>query len=316
MPTGSTWGARCRPASTTSRSPTSPQSTCCGGRRRRRCTARTRRTASFWSRRGGARRGRPASVAPSPKASSPRPVAFPTICSRGPPAAVPLATGYPSGDVRMPINDNNILGVLPSGFLGVGDSTINDGWGFFPPGDVFQVRTSQAVERLTGSVRGSWRPLSFLEASLVLGMDRVRQSDRQLQARGEGPNILGLRLGRVLAGRSRSDHYSVELGARAAFHVSAALATRTVAAMQYFNATGDTLLRLGRGLGPGDTSLAGAAVQTVLADAQGSDRLTGLFLEEELSLRDRLFMTDSLRHDTRLLGDAGLAGRTQPALCL
>src|SRR2546426_3257196 len=118
--------------------------------------------------------------------------------------------------VRMPINDNNILGVLPSGFLGVGDSTINDGWGFFPPGDVFQVRTSQAVERLTGSVRGSWRPLSFLEASLVLGMDRVRQSDRQLQARGEGPNILGLRLGRVLAGRSRRDHYSVALRAPAA----------------------------------------------------------------------------------------------------
>src|SRR2546426_8342521 len=73
-------------------------------------------------------------------------------------------------------NDNNILGVLPSGFLGFGDSTINDGWGFFPPGDVFQIRTSQAVERLTGSLRGTWRPLSFLETSLVLGMDRVRQS--------------------------------------------------------------------------------------------------------------------------------------------
>src|SRR3989442_3310929 len=103
----------------------------------------------------------------------------------------------------MPINDNNILGVLPSGFLGFGDSTINDGWGFFPPGDVFQIRTSQAVERLTGSVRGSWRPLSFLEASLVLGMDRVRQSDRQLQARGERPNIRGLRLGRGGLGRAR-----------------------------------------------------------------------------------------------------------------
>src|SRR3989442_1089229 len=107
-----------------------------------------------------------------------------------PRADVSLAAGYLSSDVRMPINDNNIiLGILPSGFLGFGDSTINDGCGFFLPGDVVQIRTSQAVERLTGSVRGSWRPLSFLEASLVLGMDRVRQSDRQLQARGEGPNI-------------------------------------------------------------------------------------------------------------------------------
>src|SRR2546425_5012829 len=231
-----------------------------------------------------------------------------------PRAHVALATGYLSSDVRMPINDNNILGVLPSGFLGLGDSTINGGWGFFPPGDVFQIRTTQAVERLTGSLRGSWRPLSFLETSLVLGMDRVRQSDRQLQARGEGPNIAGLRLGRVLAGRANSDHYSIELGARAAFHLSAALATRTAAGMQYFNATGDTLLRLGRGLPPGDTSLADAAVRTVVTDAQGSNRLTGLFLEEELSLRDRLFVTGSLRHDAGLLGEAGLAGATYPAL--
>src|SRR2546426_4355419 len=142
-------------------------------------------------------------------------------------------------------NDNNILGVVPSGSLGFGDSTINDGWGFFPPGDVFQIRTSQAVERLTGSLRGTWRPLSFLETSFLVGMDRVRQSDRQLQARGEGPNIAGLRLGRVLAGRANSDHYSIELGARAAFHLSPALATRTAVGLQYFNATGDTLLRLG-----------------------------------------------------------------------
>src|SRR3989442_5312333 len=145
-------------------------------------------------------------------------------------------------------------------------------------------------------------------------MDRVRQSDRQLQARGKGPTSGGFRLARVLAGRSHSDHYTVELGARAAFHVSAALATRTAAGMQYFNATGDTLLRFGRGLQPGDTSLANALVQAVLTDAQGSNRLTGLFLEEELSLRDRLFVTGSLRHDAGLLGEAGLAGATYPPL--
>src|SRR3989449_836193 len=231
-----------------------------------------------------------------------------------PRAAVSLATGYLSSAVRMPINDNNILGVLPSGFLGFGDSTINDGWGFFPPGDVFQIRTSQAVERLTGSLRGTWRPLSFLETSFLVGMDRVRQSDRQVQARGGGPDIAGLRLGRVLAGRANNDHYSIELGARAAFHLSPPPPTRTAGGLQYFNATGDTLLRLGRGLQPGDTSLADAAVQTVLADAQGSNRVTGLFLEQELSLRERLFVTRSLRHDAGLLGEADLAGATYPAL--
>src|SRR2546422_936762 len=179
-----------------------------------------------------------------------------------PRAAGSLATGYLSSAVRMPINDNNILGVLPSGFLGFGDSTINDGWGFFPPGDVFQIRTSQAVERLTGSLRGTWRPLSFLETSFLVGMDRVRQSDRQLQARGEGPNIAGLRLGRVLAGRANSDHYSNELGGRAAFHLSPALAPRPAVGPQYFHATGDTLLRLRPGVPPGGTRPPDAARPT------------------------------------------------------
>src|SRR3989442_1864598 len=144
----------------------------------------------------------------------------------------------------MPINDNNILGVLPSGFLGFGDSTINDGWGFFPPGDVFQIRTSQAVERLTGSLRGTWRPLSFLETSFLVGMDRVRQSDRQLQARGEGPNIAGLRLGRGLAGRADSDHHNIEPRGRAPFPPSPPLATRTPGGPPDLYRTRDTPLRL------------------------------------------------------------------------
>src|SRR2546427_73637 len=92
------------------------------------------------------------------------------------------------------------------------------------------------------------------ETSFLVGMDRVRQSDRQVQARGEGPNIAGLRLGRVLGGRANSDHYSIELGARAAFHLSPALATRTAGGLQYFNATGDTLLRLRPGPPAGRTS--------------------------------------------------------------
>src|SRR5256885_2362732 len=145
MPTGSTSEARCRPASTTSTSRTSPRSTCYGGR---------------WQGQGGVY-GLPTAevdrlTARANGSGPPEDVRTPNYLSRtsaranvdfhvSPRAAVSLATGYLSSAVRMPINDNNILGVLPSGFLGFGDSTINDGWGFFPPGDVFQIRTSQAV---------------------------------------------------------------------------------------------------------------------------------------------------------------------------
>src|SRR3989442_587889 len=163
MPTGSTSEARCRPASTTLRSRTSPPSTCSAGRRGEgqggvyglpaaevdRLTARANGSGPHEDVRTPNYLNRVSARANVDFHVSPR-------------ADVSLATGYLSSAVRMPLNDNNILGVLPSGFLGFGDSTINDGWGFFPPGDVFQIRTSQAVERLTGSLRGTWRPLSFL----------------------------------------------------------------------------------------------------------------------------------------------------------
>src|SRR2546422_11056464 len=41
---------------------------------------------------------------------------------------------------------------------------------------------------------------------------------------------------------------------------------------------------------------------------------TPLSRSQELSLRERLFVTASLRHDAGLLGQAALAGATYPAL--
>src|SRR6266576_1471056 len=72
-------------------------------------------------------------------------------------ADLTVNAGYFASNLRLPSNDNG-PGILSSGLLG-GDST-RGGWGTFLPGELFQVTTSQHVERVNGSLAAAWRPVA------------------------------------------------------------------------------------------------------------------------------------------------------------
>src|SRR5947208_865904 len=78
---------------------------------------------------------------------------------------------YTNGKLRLPQNDNNVFGVLSSGFLGSSDSTVNGGYGFLTPAQSFTIRTFQNVDHFTGSWQANYRPLSWLEGHAVIGTD-------------------------------------------------------------------------------------------------------------------------------------------------
>src|SRR2546429_203688 len=100
-------------------------------------------------------------------------------------ADLTVNAGYFASNLRLPSNDNG-PGILSSGLLG-GDST-RGGWGTFLPGELFQVTTSQRVERVNGSLAAGWRPLAQLNVRAVAGLDHTYQHDGQAQRPGEGPN--------------------------------------------------------------------------------------------------------------------------------
>src|SRR5213075_1039598 len=111
--------------------------------------------------------------------------------SAGPRADLSLSAGYRTSTLRLPVNDNNSIGILAEGLLGHADTTINQGWNTALPGQIFQVATSQTLERWTASAGGNWRPAGFLTVRAVVGLDRVRQQDQQLERAGEGPAFGG-----------------------------------------------------------------------------------------------------------------------------
>ena len=67
--------------------------------------------------------------------------------------------GYLTANIRLPQNDNNVLGMLPSGFFGTTDTLGVAGWGFFAPGEIFSLLREQAIERFTGSAQLTVAPV-------------------------------------------------------------------------------------------------------------------------------------------------------------
>ena len=201
---------------------------------------------------------------------------------------VTLAGGYFSDDLRLPLNDTSNAGVLVSGMLGSADTSVDHGWSFYLPGDIFQVVSTQHVERGTASLAGRWRPVDFLTVRAVLGFDLTRQHDDQLQRPGEGPNG-SLGLGVVQKGLDYTNRYTASVTAAFEFRPFGRWHGRTTVGVQYLRRVGFVFDSTGVTLGT-----AASYSESWVRDTM---KTTGAFLDQQLTWNDRVFITGGLRRD-------------------
>lgn len=210
-----------------------------------------------------------------------------------------VATGYVSSDVTLPQNDNTITGLLVSGFFGFADSTtpfFNNGYGFFLPGEIFQIRTSQEIERYTASGNLNWRPTDWLTGRAIVGLDATARKDRQVQPNGEGPDLSDLRQGYVFDDRSQIFQYTVDLGATGTFRLSPRLTSRTSVGTQYFKNTANDIAARAEFLPAGPPTVSGGTRQTV-SEGTSEAVTVGGYVEQQFGWNDRLFVSGGLRAD-------------------
>ena len=200
-------------------------------------------------------------------------------------ADLTVNAGYFASNLRLPSNDNG-PGILSSGLLG-GDSA-RGGWGTFLPGELFQVTTSQHVERVNGSLAAGWRPVARLNVRAVVGLDHTDQLDGQVQRPGEGPNA-NPAFSSVAEGRRRGSRVTGAVTAAATFELSPALSMRTTAGVHYFKNSVD--------LFDSAASFFGSAFSIREQRLRGDMSTFGLVLQQQLAWRDRLFVTAGLRRD-------------------
>ncbi len=197
---------------------------------------------------------------------------------------------------RLPQNDNNVTGFLPSGLFGRGQQGSPAAWGFFLPGDVFQILTEQDINRITGSLSGNWRPTTYLTARASLGIDYTGRTDQQFQQRGQGTNFSNFRQGRRTDNRFNIFHYTADLGGTASFSLNPTVTSKTSVGVQFLKDNFFGVLANGSVLPPGGQAITGAAIRTASENTNIFVTI-GTYAEQQFGWRDRVFVTGGLRND-------------------
>lgn len=206
-----------------------------------------------------------------------------------------VRTGYVSSNLQLPQNDNNALGIVSSGLLGRAD-TINQGYGFLRPSQVDVLATRQGVERYTGSLAATFRPVDWLVVRGIAGTDVTNRFDNQLNP----PNLIPFNQntldGSRTANRIQIFSYTGNVNGTASFRLTPAIVSNSTAGFQYYKNRFTSVLASGRKQTAGTGTLHGVVVPAV--DENIDEFVTvGYFIDEQVTIRDRLYLGAALRTD-------------------
>ena len=208
---------------------------------------------------------------------------------------ITATVGYVSSNLNLPQNDNNALGLLPSGLLGLTDAT-NGGYGFLTPQQANAISTVQRIERFTGGLSLNFRPWSFLTMRGTAGYDLTNQGDNALTPPNVVPFDQATLDGSVSQFRAQIFSYTANFATTASFHLSPIVASQTTVGVQYYKNVFQQTQASGRKIVAGTSALSGAVVPSV-GDTTAPAVTLGGYIEEQVGIRDRLYITGALRAD-------------------
>ncbi len=230
-------------------------------------------------------------------------------------ASVAISTGYVSSRLRLPQNDNDVLGIITNGYTGGGfgtDSTDVPTYGFNSgPRRTFQVLATQDVERFTGSVTADWRPLPWLSGRATAGSDVTQRVEGDIQRFGEGPDFADLRQGFADDNRFRLFSWTANATTTASFQLTPRVSSKTSVGVQYFHDLLNGNQASGQFLPPGGLTVGSASVRNAF-DTTSETVTLGSYVEQVVGLNDRLFFTGAVRIDKNSALGKNLGSVTYP----
>lgn len=178
--------------------------------------------------------------------------------------------------------------------IGPGYNDAMEGWAFQQrPAELFSTTNPENLTRATSSVHGNWIPLSWLTTRGTLGVDFSNNFYDYLEPRGQLlPTATGTRLNLV----TRTRLYSGDLGSSASFVLRPGVTSKTSLGLQYNRRSLLSTAARGTGLPPGSSTVAGAA-STSGNESTVESVVAGVYGEEVLGFKDRLFVTLAVRAD-------------------
>ena len=218
-----------------------------------------------------------------------------------------VTSNFIQTDQRLPQTDNNTFGLFSHAYGGPGykqktttgsfsGNTPLYGYRAMTPGEIFKYDWHEGATRFIGSTNANYRPYSWLSGRANFGVDFTDQTDQRLCRRADCIGNATRPLGFVDNNTVRFYNYSADIGATGTFNPLAWMNSKTTVGAQYVNsqtlqnAAGGTTLPIGA------TTVSAAAVATS-GEATTLSKTLGLYIEEQVGFRDRLYLTGALRTD-------------------
>lgn len=217
---------------------------------------------------------------------------------------------YVRTNQRLTQTDNNTLSIfyqtmMNPGFRGPGPQKTGfdalgrplNGNNNFVLGDVFQRGVVEDIHRFVGGVNGNWRPLSWLEGTALMGMDLANRRDFTLCRFGECAPSGQSRLGTVSSSHNNNRTVSAKVSGSAVWQARDWANLRTTVGTDYTHVGFDGSSAGGSRLPPGGQTVGQAAISSGGSTLPTATKTLGVYAQEAIALRDRLFITLAARSD-------------------
>jgi TonB-linked SusC/RagA family outer membrane protein len=216
-----------------------------------------------------------------------------------------LSSNFVNVAQRYSLESNSTAGLGSQVFGGPGtrnNGTVSglgsplNGYRAWTPAYSWQESSAQSVNRFIWSTQANWRPFSWLANRATVGNDYTSISDDNLLYRGEGPPLTATtRLGSRGISRVSTNNLTVDIGSTAQYRLIG-LAFKTTAGAQYIGFRSALAATGANQLAPASTSVL-SGTQPVVNEATTITKTFGMFVEQAVAIRDRLFLTAALRSD-------------------
>jgi TonB-linked SusC/RagA family outer membrane protein len=227
---------------------------------------------------------------------------------------VQIGTSYLADHLRLPQNDNNVLGIVSAAMLG--SAFPNAAGGYLNgqlPQVLYAINTRQDVQRFENTVNSTYQPLSWLTATGIFGLDYTNRYDSQVVP----PNVVTF--GSLGQGQVNSNPYGIydytangNLSAR--WHPTENLTATSSAGVQFSKEMVRATTAFGAGLLAGTSSLSGTSARFAVGQVNTDNKTIGGLVSEEIAYADRLFITGTVRTDQNSAFGQNFGSITYPAL--
>jgi TonB-linked SusC/RagA family outer membrane protein len=220
----------------------------------------------------------------------------------GPTFKLSSTVAYLDNNTELPISDNASFGILPMGLYGSAQpSAVESQQGFqSDPQFFYDWKTTQKYSRLTGSVNGDYRPLSWLSANGTIGLDRYGREEVNRLPRNTAYTVFGSVYTHGFIQDYTYDIWDLTTNGSVTsnFRLTSDLGSTTSVGTSYLRERFHQIYAFGADLTPGvETSLAGASSDFDAGEANAVNATLSAYVQQQFSWRDRLFLNGAVRGD-------------------